>query len=96
MGVTSNARTSLLCQSRLSRVRVKRGLQVPQDISVLGLDNDPAGEFTIPSLTTIMLPVEEMAYTAVKQALQLIDKQEISTIALFSGNLIVRESVDHL
>ncbi|MGF1874911.1 LacI family transcriptional regulator [Photobacterium frigidiphilum] len=72
------------------------GLQVPQDISVLGFDNDPAGEFTIPSLTTIMLPVEEMAYTAVKQALQLIDKQEISTIALFSGNLIVRESVDHL
>ncbi|CAG19183.1 substrate-binding domain-containing protein [Photobacterium profundum] len=72
------------------------GLQVPQDISVLGFDNDPADEFTIPSLTTIMLPVEEMAYTAIKQALQLIDKQEISPIVLFSGNLIVRESVDHL
>ena len=71
------------------------GLQVPHDISVFGFDNDPAGEFTIPSLTTVMVPIEKMARSAIEQALRLIAGQEISTIALFSGNLIVRESVDH-
>ncbi|MDX1302475.1 LacI family DNA-binding transcriptional regulator [Photobacterium sp.] len=72
------------------------GLRVPHDISVFGFDNDPAGEFTIPSLSTVMVPIEEMARSAIAQALRLINGQEISTIALFSGNLIVRESVDHL
>ncbi|MEJ2764279.1 LacI family DNA-binding transcriptional regulator [Photobacterium sp. MCCC 1A19761] len=70
------------------------GFRVPEQISVLGFDNDPAGAYLIPSLTTIMLPIEAMAQAAVEQALRLVQGDPISPVRLFSGKLILRESVD--
>ncbi|WP_036828233.1 LacI family DNA-binding transcriptional regulator, partial [Photobacterium sanctipauli] len=70
------------------------GLSVPHDISVIGFDNDPVGEFTVPSLTSVMLPINEVASHAVKQALQLIEQLPCSPLQDTSGTLIVRESVD--
>lgn len=72
------------------------GLQVPGQVSVLGFDNDPAGAYLIPSLSTLMLPIEAMAQAAVTQALKLLRGEPISPVALFSGKLILRESVDQL
>ena len=74
----------------------EHGRQVPGDISVMGFDNDPAGEFLIPSLTTVTLPVEAMAQAAIEQALLLVKDEKISPVDLFAGDLIVRESVDQL
>ncbi|ELR65243.1 Transcriptional regulator [Photobacterium marinum] len=74
----------------------EHGRQVPGDISVMGFDNDPAGEFLIPSLTTVTLPVEAMAQAAIEQALLLVKDEKISPVDLFAGELIVRESVDQL
>ncbi|MCG7587991.1 LacI family DNA-binding transcriptional regulator [Photobacterium sp. OFAV2-7] len=70
------------------------GIKVPEEVSVMGFDNDPAGPFLIPSLSSVMLPVEAMAQAAVEQTLLLLKGEKISAIALFSGSLIVRESVD--
>lgn len=72
------------------------GVKVPEEVSVIGFDNDPAGQFLIPSLSSVMLPVDAMAQAAVEQALLLVKGEKISPIGLFSGDLIVRESVDQL
>jgi LacI family transcriptional regulator len=40
------------------------GLRVPEDLSVLGFDDIPLAEQSLPSLSTIELPVEEMAERA--------------------------------
>ncbi|MCW8328051.1 LacI family DNA-binding transcriptional regulator [Photobacterium sp. SDRW27] len=78
------------------RALFEAGLKVPGDVSVISIDNDPAGAFLVPSLSTIMLPVEAMAKAAVEQALALIEAKKISPVELFSGSLIIRESVDQL
>ncbi|WP_055550802.1 LacI family DNA-binding transcriptional regulator, partial [Streptomyces kanamyceticus] len=45
------------------------GLRVPDDMSVVGYNDDPvAGDIT-PGLTTVHIPAEEMGRTAVRQAL---------------------------
>lgn len=38
-----------------------RGLRVPDDLSVVGCGGDPVTQLTLPALTTIHLPYEEMA-----------------------------------
>ncbi|NEA01254.1 LacI family transcriptional regulator, partial [Streptomyces sp. SID10116] len=45
------------------------GLRVPEDMSVVGYNDDPvAGDIT-PGLTTVHIPAEEMGRTAVRRAL---------------------------
>jgi LacI family transcriptional regulator len=43
-----------------------RGLRVPQDLSVVGFDNEDLVAHLLPPLTTIVLPHDEMARTAVQ------------------------------
>jgi len=38
-----------------------RGVKVPEQLSVVGCGGDPVGRFTLPALTTVQLPYEEMA-----------------------------------
>ncbi len=38
-----------------------RGLKVPEQLSVVGCGGDPVGDLTLPGLTTVRLPYEEMA-----------------------------------
>jgi LacI family transcriptional regulator len=37
------------------------GLKIPDDIAVIGFDNDPSGELIEPELTTIAQPIEQIA-----------------------------------
>jgi DNA-binding LacI/PurR family transcriptional regulator len=41
------------------------GLSVPDDMSVIGMDGIPLGNFTAPPLTTIRLPLDDLARTMV-------------------------------
>lgn len=43
-----------------------RGLQVPQDVSVIGLDGLTIGDFTVPKLATVRQSVEELADRSVQ------------------------------
>jgi LacI family transcriptional regulator len=44
----------------------ERGLSVPEDISIVGFDNDPFVLQLFPGLTTAILPHEEMARWAIE------------------------------
>ena len=51
------------------RGAAERGLRVPEDISITGFDDIPSVAFTIPALTTVRMPVNEMVRTAVRLVL---------------------------
>lgn len=50
-----------------------RGLTVPGDVSVTGFDGAAAGEFSIPPLTTVAQPTEELGARAAAIMLQILD-----------------------
>ena len=69
------------------------GIRVPEQVSVIGIDNEPFGSFVTPSLTTVELPIKEITNAAMKIALDLASGINMSRIeTTFKGKLIVRES----
>jgi DNA-binding LacI/PurR family transcriptional regulator len=50
------------------------GLVVPRDLSVVGFDDIPMASFTVPSLTTVHMPVAEMTALAARLAM---DEREV-------------------
>lgn len=48
-----------------------RGLRVPEDVSVIGMDGLAIGDFTVPTLTTVRQSVEELA----EQSIQILRQQ---------------------
>lgn len=68
------------------------GMRVPEDIAVAGFDGIPAGKFTVPSITTIKQPVEDMAKESARVLFDVIDKKGENVHEVFPGELIIRES----
>ncbi len=86
--------TAVFCMSDSIAIGVIRalhdlGLQVPGDISVLGIDGIPDGAYSIPSLTTIVQPVEALAEEALAMVLKTQDRAQH---ILLRGRLEIRES----
>jgi LacI family transcriptional regulator len=50
------------------------GLRVPQDVSVIGFNNEPNAKYSIPSLTTISYPAEELGFYSAKTLFSMIRK----------------------
>ncbi len=70
-----------------------KGIRVPQDISVIGIDNEPAAAYAIPSLSTVSLPIVRLTQEATKLAIQLSNKQPEKIVhQSYNGKLVVRES----
>ncbi|MGW1888741.1 LacI family DNA-binding transcriptional regulator [Streptomyces sp. NPDC002004] len=69
--------TAIVCASDMMalgaiRAARQRGLEVPDDISVVGFDDSPLIAFTDPPLTTIRKPVPAMGQAAVRTLLEAI------------------------
>ncbi len=73
----------------------KRGLRVPEDVSVVGFDNYTFIDyFTYQKLTTIAVNVEAMAQEAVSLLIRQIEAGAASNIRkVISGTLLIRDSV---
>ncbi|ASQ93492.1 LacI family DNA-binding transcriptional regulator [Streptomyces sp. 11-1-2] len=71
----------------------RRGLRVPDDLSVVGFDNTPLAQVISPPLTTIDGPVREMGAVALRTALQLAAEEKIDSHHVeLATQLVVRES----
>jgi LacI family repressor for deo operon, udp, cdd, tsx, nupC, and nupG len=71
------------------------GLQVPNDISVIGYDGAPIMAYTGPPLTTIKQAVDSLTGTAVRSLIEEIEgTPRPRTELLFQPELIVRSSTD--
>jgi len=54
----------------------RRGLKVPEELSVVGFDDIPLASFVTPSLTTVHQPMERLARAAVDTMLGILDVPE--------------------
>lgn len=75
------------------RAILEKGLRIPQDVAVLGIDNIPHSQYLFPSLTSINQPISEFANQVLKMLIDLIDGHELVKDHIqIAYNLVERES----
>jgi LacI family transcriptional regulator len=75
------------------RALYESGLRVPQDVSVVGIDDIDIAAYLAPGLTTIRQPIRDMGKRAAEIMAQLIAKSDIDDeLSTFGFELVVRES----
>jgi len=92
--------TAILCSNDMTAIGVLRaaymaGLRVPDDVSVVGLDDIDFAEFTLPPLTTIRLSRTDLArsaFDALRQQAEDPNNPKIQREYLVSTSLVVRGS----
>jgi LacI family transcriptional regulator len=92
--------TAILCSNDMTAIGVLRaaymnGLRVPDDLSVIGLDDVDFAEFTLPPLTTIRLSRADLAQAAFEALRQQAEEPVAARIQrefLVSTSLVVRGS----
>lgn len=71
----------------------KAGYSIPSQISVIGFDNIQAASFWNPKLSTISVPIKEIAKSAFNHLFLLMNGETVPfTIKTFATELIIRES----
>lgn len=74
------------------RYLLSKGIKVPQDVSVVGVDDIPAAQFTTPQLTTVRHDLYRIGRLAVDGLLAMFRKEIDSCHKILPVNLVVRES----
>jgi DNA-binding LacI/PurR family transcriptional regulator len=92
--------TAMFCYNDLSALGLlseayQQGVSVPDALSVVGFDNVPVAEISIPPLTTVEQRTEELGRLAVTSLLTALANKPVTDIFL-RGELIVRASVKAL
>lgn len=96
----SSRPTAILCSNDMTAIGVLRavymsGLRVPQDMSVIGLDDIDFAEFTLPPLTTIRLSRADLAHAAfeaLRQQAEEAGSPRMQREFLVSTSLVIRGS----
>ena len=70
----------------------KMGLSLPQDMAIIGCDNQFFCAYTDPSLTSVDLHPEEMAQSAVRELLLARESSSRSFAMIREATLVIRES----
>jgi len=68
------------------------GLSIPRDLSVVGFDNIPYGEYVTPALTTVDLQSERMGAKAMEKLLAVIAGEPVEQLTMIAPQLILRAS----
>jgi DNA-binding LacI/PurR family transcriptional regulator len=88
--------TAVFCYNDLIAIGLilachRRGIAVPQALSVVGFDDIDAALYVIPSLTTVRQPRLQLGQQAMNMALDLLNEQKVQD-QLLPCELVVRES----
>jgi LacI family transcriptional regulator len=72
----------------------EKGLKIPTDVAILGIDDIPHSKYLYPSLSTINQPVQEFAHKIIEMLIGLIDgrEDELETGILLPYSILERES----
>ena len=70
----------------------RKGVRVPEEISISGYDDIPYSGFSIPELTPIRQNIEEKAITAVKSMMRMINGKKVEHYVKLPVELVKRES----
>lgn len=68
------------------------GRSVPDDISVVGFDDQNLAQYMNPALTTIHAPSEEVGQVAARQLLQLLQEEPVELLSLLPTEMVIRRS----
>jgi len=69
------------------------GISIPDELSIVGVDDRPLAAYMSPPLTTLHPPFAEMGEAAVRLLIQLVEGKDVpATTQLFKPELIVRKS----
>lgn len=74
------------------RALYEAGLRVPEDVSLAGYDGIDMAGYSVPSLTTMRQPVEEMAKDTTRLLFDIISKKTKHQHITYEAELLVRES----
>ena len=94
--------TAICCSNDMMALGVYQecarfNLHLPEDLSVVGFDNIDMTDVMTPPLTSVALPVEEMAHTAVEIAIRLSQGAQVEERQrIFKPNLVIRRSTSYL
>ncbi len=72
------------------------GLAIPEDISLVGFDNNIFARYLTPGLTTIHFPIEQMSTEAVQLTIQKLNKNKRDVNFKLIPSLVMRDSVQNL
>ncbi len=70
----------------------ERGLRVPDDIALVGFDNDYFATSSVPAITTIEQPPVVQGTTMAELLVRLIDGEEVERLTVLPTQLVVRDS----
>jgi LacI family transcriptional regulator len=73
----------------------RRGVRVPEDLSLVGFDDLPMSSYTTPPLTTVRQPTYEIGRLAAKVIVQLIGKESV-TLSPIPLKLMARETTQQI
>ena len=68
----------------------RAGLRIPEDVSVVGIDNHPLAELT--DLTTVSQPVRQQGLLAARMVLGLLKGEDIERAVTVPTRLVIRQS----
>ncbi len=73
----------------------RRGIRVPEDVSIIGFDDQPTSAFMTPPLTTVRQPALAMGRSAARSLIEMLQGTDFRPEPLQS-ELVIRESVSRL
>ncbi|MEQ9436719.1 LacI family DNA-binding transcriptional regulator [Hyphomonas sp.] len=74
----------------------KAGLQIPQDLSIVGFDDTPISSRIWPPMTTVRSPIRDVGRAAARRLIQVDGGSSAQPPGAFALELIVRESTEAL
>jgi LacI family asc operon transcriptional repressor len=87
--VASNDEMAIGAIKRLAECQIP----VPSAVSVIGFDDIPLAPYTIPSLSSMKMPVTDMIKETINRLVSMLDGGELSKRPTFPASLILRDSV---
>jgi LacI family transcriptional regulator len=86
----------ILWQLEHLKAILKRGLRIPEDISIIGFDDIEYAKYFHPSITTIRQPVEDMGEKSVDILFNIIKGKSGNKHIVINTELIKRDSCKRL
>ena len=76
------------------RALTEAGLKVPDDVSIVGFDDNAVAKYNSPSITTVHSPVAELGTYSTTELLRLLQSEEVVQGGVFrlSPTLVIRDS----
>lgn len=93
--------TAIFCMEdmlaiELMRYLQKRHISVPDDISIISIDNIILSSMIYPSLTTVAIDKEQVSSSAIDILMNLINNEPAESVTVDASNIVIRESVKNL